>query len=270
MGKIKRTKSVIGNEQIVQLAKAQNKNRLYSEFSNIEHITGKMIDDKRQLTIYVNDDNIEEIPKTVKVQLNKNNFTRIRTNIVPAVSREIRPLINSASISDSRDIFVGNVDSICCLATDGESTVAVTTAHGFYGKISGNDWFPKSSYKTNIGYVIYYNYNLDIAIIVLKGKLNIPKFAGKTIPYLKPDDNTNIIFSTGQKDIRCNFKHIDDKKFIKYDSNDKLGYGDSGSYVCFKGCLIGMHLGKDANLLDKALPWGIIEKVLQSQNFKII
>ena len=191
----------IGNEQILQLAKVQNKERLYSKFPNIEHITGKMIDGKKRLTIYVNDDDILKIPKTVTVKLNEHVSQRIKTNILPSISKELIlnsfipapvsvPLEAQLKYTIYEQTTVWNKGSICCMAehdyqnNDG-STIkvlcAVTSGHIFTEKnfyiVNGfRNLSAKGGDAISNGYAIGKNWflnidhKMDIAAVVLNLK----------------------------------------------------------------------------------------------------
>jgi hypothetical protein len=93
-------KALISNEALVQLAKAQNKKRLYDKFPNIEHISGRLVDGKRQLTIYVNDDDIQKLPKTVSVYLNEHTKLRVKTNMI--VGNGINYCLETTTGTDGR------------------------------------------------------------------------------------------------------------------------------------------------------------------------
>lgn len=192
----------IGDEQILQLAKVQNKKWLYSKFPNIEHITGKMIDGKKQLTIYVNDDDVLNIPKTVTVKLNDDVSQEIEINILPSITKKLTqnnfiPKIEVVSASSSvpaqlkYNIYEQSTawckGSICCLAEhdyknkDGsiiKVKCAITAGHIFTGKNFYNengfrDLSAKGGDATSNGHAIgkYWflsmNNSMDIAAVVL-------------------------------------------------------------------------------------------------------
>jgi hypothetical protein len=199
----------------------------------------------------------KQCKKTISVQLNDN---------VDNFQKSIN--INGNRFTISQDIFVGNVDSVCCLATDGEFDVAVTTAHSF--RIQRKGWIAKSSYKTDKGYIIFYDNEIDIAIIDLETQLHIPNFYGHTISLF--EGNEDSVLTIGSNNTSATFKGIGifrGNKCIKYQA-ESMNYGDSGSYVRHNENLIGMHLGEDSYSLKYALPYETIEKVLHSQNFRII
>jgi hypothetical protein len=175
MKKVKKQtdKFVLGTEQILELAKVQNKDLLYSTFPNIEYISDVPFDNKKRLTICIKDDNFDKIPKTVKVQLNKDTFTRVRTNIV----NNAQPLLPASPLLIKPfGLGVGNNSSdsgsLCCLVrhkNDRKFVGMLTVAHNF----SGYDIDVQCrSNMTNIGKLLWKHYdpqnNIDLAIIRLE------------------------------------------------------------------------------------------------------
>jgi hypothetical protein len=111
--------NVLSNEVFVQLAKAQNKKRLYDKFPNIEHISGKIIDGKKRLTIFLKDDNNQGIPKSISVRLNEETKLRIQTNVISPIEDFFPDNVVEQTTIQETDYIAWNQTamnqgSICC------------------------------------------------------------------------------------------------------------------------------------------------------------
>jgi hypothetical protein len=282
--------NALSTEALVQLAKAQNKKRLYDKFPNIEHISGQLIDDKRQLTIYVNDDKIQEFPKSLSVKFNDEIKLRIKTNILP-------PPVSANFWQEKNGIGNQNQDtaSICCLVKSPNGKLFVVTVGHFVYNDDGSiaNWgkkippnerptlFHNSQRFGRLFYQRYDNYT-DIAVIELNDLFtsilpNEMKSFPNIIQHLSPKDVMSkvvVLSKSGQKtgyvfDVDSTYQpsatiirnHI--IKIGKITPNrDKLpitGPGDSGScvYSAHTGNLLGMILGNN-NQYSYVLPIGNI------------
>ncbi|HCC52266.1 MAG TPA: hypothetical protein DEQ30_09600 [Porphyromonadaceae bacterium] len=125
MGKNKSNKNLVKDlispDVLLQLAKRQNKRQLYDKFKNIEYINDTYNGSKK-LSIYVKDDDIQDIPKSVTVRLNEETKLRVKTEIVPQTSHLLyKSSFGYVSPIGQNSYGIGlcekapDVGSICCL-----------------------------------------------------------------------------------------------------------------------------------------------------------
>jgi hypothetical protein len=116
---------------VAQIAKVQNEGTLHMQFPNIISFSDTLLNDKACLTLYIEDENVKDIPAFVPAKLNENNIVQVQTKIL-AGSLPAKPYI-SQSADEIKDSFpASGIGSFCCLIRRGDDFVGLVTAgHNF-------------------------------------------------------------------------------------------------------------------------------------------
>jgi len=175
----------LSKTEISRLAANQNRDELLAKHQNIECVSDTLKDGNSAVTIYVKDNQIENIPKELPATLKNGSVIKVATEIISDSGDGI-PHIGQATdeLSDTNNPnFVG---SICCIvdsATNPNFKGIVTSGHVFtkgdfinYGGVLGQNkrrdtlinGFPKAKL-----FFQQMKYNQDIAITELIDKSNL-------------------------------------------------------------------------------------------------
>ncbi len=171
--------------EISRLAVIQNRDELLARHPNIEGISDTTKNGDSCVTIYVNNNSTDSIPKEVYATLKSGSVKKVRTEIV-ADTGDANPHIGQATdeLSDSKTPeYFG---SICCMvaSTSNENFRGVVTAgHVFtygeyhnYGGIVGPDQKRNALLNGNPKATLFFQqmkYNQDIAIVELTDTSNL-------------------------------------------------------------------------------------------------
>jgi len=173
---------------IAQIAEASNKTKYKAMFSNILELSATLTKEgKSCIAIYLKDDNLKDIPSSLKAELNKSVFVNVPTEIIPNTGKaKVHNAQLSNNIVDSRTKDYPG--SICCAV---DSLIypnfkgVVTAGHIFtHGKnISYNQYVQpneiRDAYSNNslIGKLYYQEISdaIDIAIVELSADSHFSK-----------------------------------------------------------------------------------------------
>lgn len=133
---------------IAQLAKIQNKQKLFEQFPSIDFISETLKDEDSCLTIYLKDDNSIGIPTHVNAKLNEETIIEVQTEIVTNIGKG-KPHIGQLTNNISNEITPQFLGSICCFVESNDKPDfkgLITAGHVFTnGKFIDFDGFVRSN-----------------------------------------------------------------------------------------------------------------------------
>jgi hypothetical protein len=170
---------------VAQIAKVQNEGKLYAKYPNIESISETIKSGKSCITLYLKDNNVNNIPSFVDAKLNDTIKLKVQTEIVTNVGRGT-PHLGQLTLDIVDSKTPNYFGSICCL-------VDSLLYPNFKGVITSGHIFTKGNYIDYGGYVksnqirnalfknktigkLYYqeiNFAQDIAIVELIDESNL-------------------------------------------------------------------------------------------------